>query len=1859
MEVNHIKSSTSPIMGISGNMQTTAKIKGNISSSPVPINYNNCSPHGAIGNNGCRSSSPYTETRGSKPEDSNKTQASGVNSTAVTPAAAQGTPVSATLTASMRPSIGGVTPTKRQNLKITIHPNQSGDSRNPSGVAGSNETKGVAVQARREGPPTNHLTGEKIQRAGKISRSNRANSLGGVNCSARRHTPVETGQLDSHPAKEGSNRVPSLTKVNDKLSQRQSPRTPVDYSASDRDSPFNSYSSPSSNENPHMVTSARAKAKGNFTQDLPTTTTVSHPHRMSRTSSSNSVSDLSMCSEVTDENGHAESSTTTTVSSLSSEISSSGVQYMTRTETSEGTTMNNELRIENELIDSPYDDDTAIVNAINDFTEASGDSLKTRDGIIDSKSREERLQNDKVGLSLDDVDNFRFPDATTVAGDIGPDALNLSAEDIQQTLNSVSAETNLNLGISQGDSAISSTFGDTSMLNNGIPYGTSNVSGDFQPTDISAVLSPSLTTVSIPTSSTASIVTTVVSSLNDVLSTSQTASSTMVSSSVTSSSFSSEGYHSNSSSIFQHQSTNSSTSVSFSPSGPNTAVGRSHLQEILGETDTNRLKNMARPIDSTQYHATTSTSFSSNIIQNNNTNPYVSRSSSLSDVPHPELGPGTPLPNLPPTHHHRFTPPGNSNFQRAMHQRMPNPPHHGFPPGAGPHGPMPHGFELMNQYHEHGGPRPGVHFEPGMHPGGGYNVPSSPQSMPGSQPWQRQGSMGGMMSPHTPMSAGPMGEGNKSPRGPGNFNSFPPKSGNPICGLQSTVNSIPDTFASGPLGSMTKNNNNNMGPPHGGPGIPTPMGMGDFGGTPPPMSCRNSMLPPPSPSILDKRSMSAEGSIVGNPPSRSKANKRERGQSADSKDGDKRGKESGPKPKRRKSKSKDESKKNQPDSKARSSSVSDVQNSNPYLYIFNSEMANNAANMVTQQKVPSIISYHHSFQGNCRLLPSKNTPSGFNLRSPHPTTTTTANGGVIKTEPKSSFRSPLPMSGSPMVSNQRPPKSDSAGLLSPLNNRNQKAEETKDTQPTAAVKQESEAAQEVTNQQSPNSQVKNEGGDKNLSDEQIRHRMKSLNRIQNLKSMLLPDAERRDSAGEQAHVPSSAEGPSWATQAPGAVRGNYAMTRHLEKVRKMVKATPMNAMGPHVSTKENSEWFRLVQAYNEEKRRTRMIHSHPDNMPGDLPHDPPPPYNPGGPQQRWMAPGHPIREPGMPPNHEMVNPRFPPHMGLRTPVRIPHDRLPPGMHQRMRYMVPSGGPGGRMPIYTNQPSGMVGPPNPSSQRLPGPHNLSNEAYPFSAQLKKQAARNCSGGMRGPQPGFDIPNPGDPTIGGRLSSPEWSQYPNAGIPHGPRLSHMGENVSPPHGHMEPGMMMTGPGPLPSQPMEPGIDSRLSHIDSPMSMRMNNPSMCLPYNFTGKGPGPLPNYPETSIPNIGPNNLGPAFPSPDMQPPGGHMSIAQDISNPSSRMMDTMARRGEPRPPDLIINPIRSPLPYQQAGRHPAPSPSMVPNPAMGGGPQFIQGDMTPGMLPQASPHHSLPRSPTMMNSPGMMKSPMTGGIPNQGPYMGMGPQVPMQQMTMERGMMQGGPPSSVHGVPPQDWNSIPPSSLPPQHPPSSITIASSNHGVGSSALTVKDTSSPPPLSHMNGGPMMSQEPPPLSHNPNSMEPTMPLNHGGNGMMVRGMVHQGMPGGPPSYDPGMQGPRTSGPRMLGPMDAFPGEYTRSPSQPGMPMSPSMQGPPQGMMQSGMMEMHGPPSGYMMHGMMGGGGQPPNHHGNGQGLPPMSGKQFPPFDLTGIIPTEKPSQTLNYFPGGGNSAQENQMEMPNNPQMLLRIHLLIHIHISGTQT
>lgn len=337
----------------------------------------------------------------------------------------------------------------------------------------------------------------------------------------------------------------------------------------------------------------------------------------------------------------------------------------------------------------------------------------------------------------------------------------------------------------------------------------------------------------------------------------------------------------------------------------------------------------------------------------------------------------------------------------------------------------------------------------------------------------------------------------------------------------------------------------------------------------------------------------------------------------------------------------------------------------------------------------------------------------------------------------------------------------------------------------------------------------------------------------------------------------------------------------------------------------------LTQAYNEQKRRNRK----PDSSP--------PPYTPNGPPHRWIPPG--MHDPNGPPGppHDMI--RYP-HMAVRGAVpgrpyegpRMPSTYL--GARMPRSYIGPAGN---RMPMY-HGPS--MPPGGPKMPRAPGPPmqqsahiGHSNEAYPFSEKLKEQASLyrlegSVHGGPGGNIP-FDMNNPDAPM------GPEWTgPYGNPGsVPPSGRLGNMPETVSPSHGPM-PGPMMSSTGPTSGQPMDglpSGPDPMLTPgggIDPSTGLRMSNPGMIPPNHlYSNKGPNPLPNYPDTSMPGVIPPSMG----SHDMHPGMGPMNVPPDRHG--GRMMDAMERRGEQRPPDLKLNPgvPRSPSMSFSAGNYESP------------------------------------------------------------------------------------------------------------------------------------------------------------------------------------------------------------------------------------------------------------------------------------------------------------------------------------------------------
>lgn len=187
-------------------------------------------------------------------------------------------------------------------------------------------------------------------------------------------------------------------------------------------------------------------------------------------------------------------------------------------------------------------------------------------------------------------------------------------------------------------------------------------------------------------------------------------------------------------------------------------------------------------------------------------------------------------------------------------------------------------------------------------------------------------------------------------------------------------------------------------------------------------------------------------------------------------------------------------------------------------------------------------------------------------------------------------------------------------------------------------------------------------------------------------------------------------------------------------------------------------------------------------------------------------------------------------------------------------------------------------------------------------------------------------------------------------------------------------------------------------------------------------------------------------------------------------------------------------------------------------------------------------------------------------------------------------------------------------------------------------SPHPLSHV-GPSIMTQEPPPLTHNPidapQVVATQMPSNNqhlNNNNMLIRpGTIQQQqiLPNGPTGYDHNLQQRPSHGPSRSMMVPYQRGDYSnhgnvclsRSPPQPGtVCISPSMQ-------QSTMLG-HNNPNGQQMMDLRPGTNNFGHHGLNNQPQGHFQGQRmYSPFDLTNILPSEKPSQTLSYYPVSNN--------------------------------
>ena len=281
------------------------------------------------------------------------------------------------------------------------------------------------------------------------------------------------GSCDSLNHKEGtasSNRTINSSKFSDKVQLRHSPRTPVDFMSSEGQarsesaSPFSPV--PASFGDNIMTTNAIKNTKS----DNLSAGNTQINHLSSRTSSNNSISDLSPCSAVTDENAANKSSLHKNSFHAIETTSSISTAFTSECNITTSASSIADINIDNPLL-STLDDDINI------------DSLKV------------------------------FPFSTTDSGrdDIGSNALNLSAEEVRQTLNSVSADSTLpEISLADTNSENLPTVSDCpSGTQSGVLNTTLDFDGGANRIELKDILSSSTAVSMATTTSSTTVVTTI------------------------------------------------------------------------------------------------------------------------------------------------------------------------------------------------------------------------------------------------------------------------------------------------------------------------------------------------------------------------------------------------------------------------------------------------------------------------------------------------------------------------------------------------------------------------------------------------------------------------------------------------------------------------------------------------------------------------------------------------------------------------------------------------------------------------------------------------------------------------------------------------------------------------------------------------------------------------------------------------------------------------------------------------------------------------------------------------------------------------------------------------------------------------------------------------------------------------------------------------------------------------------------------------------------------------------------------------------------------------------------------------------
>ncbi|XP_028835121.1 B-cell CLL/lymphoma 9 protein isoform X2 [Denticeps clupeoides] len=612
------------------------------------------------------------------------------------------------------------------------------------------------------------------------------------------------------------------------------------------------------------------------------------------------------------------------------------------------------------------------------------------------------------------------------------------------------------------------------------------------------------------------------------------------------------------------------------------------------------------------------------------------------------------------------------------------------------------------------------------------------------------------------------------------------------------------------------------------------------------------------------------------------------------------------------------------------------------------------------------------------------------------------------------------------------------------------------------------------------------------------------------------------------------------------------------------------------------------------------------------------PMSPNSRMEFMKGLGRDMGEFGMGPGNMNVNIGPNPQM-MSSKMREPPMNISPEEMMKMRGI----GGGGGAPLPENmgpQPKMMQGPPFPD-QPHPGDFNM-GPSRQFPGMMQQCPPGNAGRGPRG-EPPFcpdQRPNTGG---NGRLSHMPPNQPSNSGpAPPPPNQRNVGR---------KPSDLSVQSGPANSPSVNPLKSPTLRQVQSPMlgSPSGNLKSPQTPSQLAGMLTGPSAAVVAAATASIkSPQMMGSAGASPvHMKSPSLPAPSPGWTSSPKPPMQSPgIPQNSKPQLSMTSPNMMGS---VEQGGNLPPVAP-----PSSSSSNQAGSMNVPPGSLPSSSPY-TIPPEPTLSQNPlSIMMSRMSKfAMPSSTPLYH----------------------DAIKTVASSDDDS-PPARSPNLPSLNNMSGMGVNHHTGHPRMMTPNSSGPmPSLSPMGMNTMGSQ---PLSHgmpnqmpSPNPMGPNMPPHPGPMG--PGGMIPHGMMMPPVSQDAGMgnnqmlQQGRMGLPPHRG--QGFPPGQSPPQQVPFPHNGPVPQGGggsfPHGMGFQGDGGPLGRMGPNMPHGP--GGGEPgmckPNTPG-GQDFNSMSGvfsdsdlhevmrpgaSGIPEFDLSRIIPSEKPSQTLSYFPRGGGDA------------------------------